>query len=447
MRLGLSSGKINMNRDRQSFNLLTLSLWGILSLTILSGAFLLVYYIPTFSQAFPSVEKLSVQVPFGWIFRRLHGAGGNFLLLLLVIHFLRVFYAGDYKNRSGRFWIAEIFLVVFALWANFTGFFLPLSQEAFWGTAVTLSGFSSLPWIGGGLAELVRGGKELGGTALSRFVSMHILFAALLGLLMFGHSRMTKQEETAGEGIESAGNVWVSAVVAILLLTVITLAPHWFTDPLREAVNPTSNPTGIVGPWHMMFFQEALSYLSLASPFWSTVLIAVAVCLVFFLPYYDRGQERRLLLRPFALVLGSGLFVLVLYFTFLGMAGAQYGERAVLPVRPASAMEVRGAQVYMEKNCAFCHQIFGKEGRREGPDMAVVLQRRRSPEWVQRFIVNARLYQPGTTMPKYDLPLEDLEALRSYLLSLDPTKRKFQIVDRSLLFEYGAIGVWGGDQR
>ena len=58
--------------------------------------------------------------------------------------------------------------------------------------------------------------------------------------------------------------------------------------------------------------------------------------------------------------------------------------------------------------------------------MAVVFQRNRSPDWIQRFIQNARLYQPGTTMPRYEIPLEDLEALSAYLLSLDPTEGKFE---------------------
>jgi hypothetical protein len=70
--------------------------------------------------------------------------------------------------------------------------------------------------------------------------------------------------------------------------------------------------------------------------------------------------------------------------------------------------------------------------------MAVVRQRNRSPEWIQRFILNARLYQPGTTMPKYEIPLEDLESLSAYLLSLDPTRRVFQAVDRETLLNFGA---------
>jgi quinol-cytochrome oxidoreductase complex cytochrome b subunit len=436
-----------MNTDRHSFDSLTYSLWGIFALTILSGAFLLVYYVPAFSQAFASAEKLNTQVPFGWMVRRLHAAGGNFLLLLLFIHLLRVFSAGAYKTRPGRFWLAEVFLVAFAAWANFSGSFLPLSQDAFWGTAASLSGLSAIPWIGGALVDFLRGGKELGGAALSRFFSLHLLFAALIGLLMFGHSRMKSRGGEKEEKPSRFGNLLTSAALAILLLTAVTFAPHWFADSLREGGNPTVNPSGIVGPWQMMFFQEGLSFLSLASPLGFLAGLVIVKLLILLLPYYDRASERSLLLRPFSLVIGSGLLVLVLYFTFLGMAGAHYGERVVLAVQPASAQEIRGAQVYLEKNCAFCHQVFGKEGRREGPDMAVVRERGRSAEWVQRFIMNARLYQPGTTMPKYELPLEDLEALRVYLLSLDPAKKKFGIVDRSVLLEYGSFGVWGDEKK
>jgi len=68
--------------------------------------------------------------------------------------------------------------------------------------------------------------------------------------------------------------------------------------------------------------------------------------------------------------------------------------------------------------------------------MSVVLQRNRTSEWVQRFILNARLYQPGTTMPGYEIPLEDLEGLSAYLLSLDPKKKKFQTIDPGLLLGY-----------
>ena len=168
------------------------------------------------------------------------------------------------------------------------------------------------------------------------------------------------------------------------------------------------------------------------------ILLVTVLILFFGLPYLDRNPEKNLLQRPVSLAVGAALVMGGVYFTLVGMAGAHYGGKVVLPIQNLTASEVRGAQVYARKNCAYCHQVLGHQGRREGPDMAVVRQRKRSPEWVQRFIVNARLAQPGTTMPRYDIPLEDLEALGAYLLSLDPTRRGFQAVDREILLNYGA---------
>jgi mono/diheme cytochrome c family protein len=146
----------------------------------------------------------------------------------------------------------------------------------------------------------------------------------------------------------------------------------------------------------------------------------------------------------------AAFLVAVVYFSFLGSANARYGEKIVLPDTPLSAREIHGARVFAEKKCAYCHQVMGREGRREGPDMTVVSQRKRTEEWVRRFILNARLYQPGTTMPRYEIPLEDLEALSAYLLSLDPGKGKFRALDRALFLDYGpylGVGLPRGAQR
>ncbi len=42
-----------------------LALWGVFALTLTSGIFLMVYYLPHFGQAFSSVDRLNEQVPFG----------------------------------------------------------------------------------------------------------------------------------------------------------------------------------------------------------------------------------------------------------------------------------------------------------------------------------------------------------------------------------------------
>ena len=231
--------------------------------------------------------------------------------------------------------------------------------------------------------------------------------------------------------------IFTGWITAALLLAAITFVPDWFSDPLVEAVNPLSNPEGIFLPWYLLFLEETLKFLTRAYPVLSLVTLVFFVVLLFFLPYIDRNPERRILLRPVSLGLGTAVLVAGLYFSFVGIANARYGERIVLPDRTLLVSEMRGARVYLEKNCAYCHQIFGREGRREGPDMSGVILRKRSSEWIQRFILNPRIHQPGTTMPRYEIPLEDLEGLAAYLLSLDPQKQKFQSIERRRFLDYG----------
>ena len=426
-------------RPNSNPHFFTPALWGTFALTLFSGIFMMVYYIPTFTQAFSTVERLNEQVPFGWMIRRAHSVGGNFLLIFMLLYLLDIFYRGEYKSGSRAGWVVAILSFFLTVWTNFSGVFLPLSQSAFWGTAAVLSSLSSIPGIGSFSADFLRGGKELGGTALVRLYSVHVGFSALIGLLLFWTHRLRLSEKKKEEESDSQrrNGILFAAAAAGLLLAAVTFAPDWFSDPLKEAANPMLNPERVSPPWYFLFLEETLRFIAVPYPTWSVVAIVLIPLLLLLLPYMDRNPERSILLRPLALALGAAFLVAVVYFSLLGTANARYGEKIILPDRPLSASEIRGARVFAEKNCAFCHQVFGKEGRREGPDITVVRQRLRSPLWIQRFILNPRLYQPGTTMPRYEIPLEDLEGLSAYLLSLDSRKGNFKPVERRLFLDYG----------
>ncbi len=421
-----------MNREniRPETHLFLLPLLGIFSLTFLSGLFLATYYIPTFSQAFSSLERLNGQVPFGWFVRRIHGAGGNLFLIFLFFYLLQTFYKGDYKIQSRSLWTIQVFLLFMAILINFTGFFLPLSQPAFWGTVTVLSTLSTLPWFGNFFVDLLRGGKEVGGAALIRFYSAHIGLSALMAFLLFAShwKPFTKKR---------ALNALPLLLTAGILLFIVTFAPYWFSDPLKEAANPLVNPEHIFPPWYLLFLEEALKFFTGTYPFWSGIGLLFCIFILFLLPLIDRNPEKKMLLRPMVLGLGSAFLMVLIYFSLLGTANARYGEKVVLPAGPLSPVEIRGAQIFAQKNCAYCHQVFGKMGRREGPDISVIKERHRSPEWIRRYILNARLYQPGTTMPRYDLSLEDLEALSVYLLAVDTKKGKPKAFDRKEFLDFG----------
>ncbi len=423
------------------------AVWGFFLLTAFSGIFLSVYYIPTFSQAFGSVERLNGVVPFGWLLRRLHAAGGGLLVIVMLLHLLKILYRGEYKAGPLEAWVLGVLFLAFSVWTNFTGSFLALSQSAFWGTAAVLSDLSTLPWVGGSLVDFFRGGKELGGTALVRFYSMHLGFAAFMALFLYRHTRrLAAPQEARADGTSRSRAMLFTLAIFGILLAVVTFAPSWFSDPLREAANPSVNPSQVSPPWYLLFLEESLKFFAGTYPTWTIIALVIGALLVLFLPYFDRSSERNILLRPVLLGCAAAVLIGVTYFTLVGTANARYGDQIVIPERALTAMELRGAQVYAEKNCAYCHQVFGRGGRREGPDMSVVANRGRTPEWTRRFILNARIYQPGTTMPRYEMPLEDLEALSAYLLSLDSRRGNFKSVERTRFLEASCFTPPGGPE-
>ena len=215
------------------------ALWGIFALTLSSGIFLAVYYIPAFTQAFSSVVRLEEQVPFGWLIRRAHGAGGNLFLILIFVYLLREFYGGEYKMGSRAGWVLGVLSLFLVVWTNFSGSFLPLSQAAFWGTSTALANLSSVPWFGSFAVDFIRGGRELGGTALVRLYSMHLGFSALVALLLFWHRRLKFAErKIEGGGSKRFKGALFAAAVAGILLASLTFAPGWFSDSLKEGPIP-----------------------------------------------------------------------------------------------------------------------------------------------------------------------------------------------------------------
>lgn len=407
-------------------------IWPFFVVCLCSGIFLLVYYVPTFGQAFSSALLLEEEIPFGWLMRRLHGVSAGFLILLMFFHLGKIFFKGDYKNSPPLFWLLKLGIFFSLIFSIFSGYFLPLSQEAFWGTAGTLANLATIPGVGSYLVNFLKGGKELGSLALSRFFSLHIGLSAAIALFLI-LLRRGRAEKGPGEGrIFRTWNLWAIFGVWALFCYMVTWGPGWFVDELKEPAQPLLTPRFIPYPWYFWGFPETIPFLHSYYPFLSFFLFWGFIFLISFLPYLDRSAQKEILKRPLALALGSAFLVAIGYFTLLGMRGSKYADMVVLPSPPQTMAEIKGAKLFAEKNCAFCHQINGKYGRREGPDILVVSARSRSPEWLQRFIWNASLFQPGTTMPRYEMPLSDLEALSAYLLSLNREKKNWQVVPRPL---------------
>lgn len=77
---------------------------------------------------------------------------------------------------------------------------------------------------------------------------------------------------------------------------------------------------------------------------------------------------------------------------------------------------VRGAVVYNEQQCTFCHVVNG-EGQTVGPLLNGVGSRR-DAQWLTGHFREPSAFVEGSTMPPYNLPDDEMSALVAYLLAL-----------------------------
>jgi len=154
---------------------------------VLSGIFLLIYYVPHPDYAYQSIQNIDNRIAFGWLVRRVHAVGANFMILLVMIHMLRVLFTGAYKKPRELHWVSGVCLLFLTLAMGFSGYLLPWTQLSYWAATVGTNIPGSIPFIGPFLVKLVRGGDVVDAKTLGRFFAMHVcvlpaLIAGFMGL-------------------------------------------------------------------------------------------------------------------------------------------------------------------------------------------------------------------------------------------------------------------------
>ncbi len=166
---------------------------------VLTGLLLSVFYSPSEAEAYQSIQRLSRTVPLGSLLRSTHHWAANLMVVMVMVHMFRVFITGSYKNPRELNWVAGALLFVMTMSFGFTGYLLPWDQKAYWATVVGTNMLGSVPFIGAGLAALVRGGAEVSGLTLLRFYSMHVLwFPILTAVFLWVHFHILRRLGISG---------------------------------------------------------------------------------------------------------------------------------------------------------------------------------------------------------------------------------------------------------
>ncbi len=321
---GTRHARMDRERYRQLFNGLLLHFrprtvpqrtlrftltWGLggmavvlVSMLFLTGLMLKFAYQPVPDRAYESIVRLQNVVYFGQLIRNIHHWSGNALLLVVFLHFLRVFFSGAFHSGRQFNWVLGLVMFLLTLASNFTGYLLPWDQLAFWAVTICTGMLEYIPGIGIGLQTLIRGGADIGPATLSIFFAIHtaIIPAGLIILMPFHFWRVRKARglviprrsdddpQDRGEAVATIPNLIVrELVVASVLIALILVFSILFNAPLEGKANPGLSPNPTKAPWYFSGLQELLLHFH---PLFAVLVIpAVIVGLLLLLPYlrYD----------------------------------------------------------------------------------------------------------------------------------------------------------------
>lgn len=153
---------------------------------VVTGTFLMFYYVPSIERAYADMKDLEFVVSFGILLRNLHRWTAHGMVAVVFLHMCRVFYTGSYKPPREFNWVVGVLLLVVTFLLSFTGYLLPWDQLAFWAITVGTSIAGYTPLVGPQLRYFLLGGNQVGQNALLRFYVLHVMLLPLIATLLIG---------------------------------------------------------------------------------------------------------------------------------------------------------------------------------------------------------------------------------------------------------------------
>ena len=157
-------------------------------LQLISGIFMLFFYVPEPDKAWQSIVVLSNDVPLGWLFRNMHRWTSTLLLATVFSHMVIVFYLKAYQSPRQFTWLTGVFQLLLVFLLVVTGLILPWDWRSYWSFAMWLDYVETWAW-GEWIKDLL-----LDSFTLDIAYFTHILAVPLiLAVFLYFHFRMVKR--------------------------------------------------------------------------------------------------------------------------------------------------------------------------------------------------------------------------------------------------------------
>lgn len=321
------------------------------------------YYVPSGTGAWPSIRRITDDVPFGFFLRNMHYHASNAMVLLAITHLFYQYFSGRYKLKYEVLWLTGVFLGTVTIIEAYTGYDLILSIRAMLAINIGLAlAFASQPFMGGiPLADMVFGAEGGLDNIVLRYYTLHVFIIPIIMLVLML--------------VHLPRSMVVDIPILSSIFGILFILGGMFPVELGVRFDPKI-PTSITFPeWYFTGLYAALR--TGISAFLAGVVLPTIFILVFLIvPFIDTDKKRLSPWdRPFMTSLGLAGIGIIILTTVWGFRHNNIflplNEEAGLLIDPfnffaliglITAMSFAGVYIYVGRRRA----LRGVERRRRG---------------------------------------------------------------------------------
>jgi ubiquinol-cytochrome c reductase cytochrome b subunit/menaquinol-cytochrome c reductase cytochrome b/c subunit len=212
-----------------------------------------------------------------------------------------------------------------------------------------------------------------------------------------------------------------AAMACVVMAVIITLSLVLGAE-LGSKANPTTTTYVPRPEWYFFFLFELLRVIKPPALVQLATIGVPTICMIllFLLPFYDRGPERRPERRPVATI--TGIFVIGAM-GFLTYQGANAGSPTAIELQTPPRIVAAGGRTLYEyeqgkkgvaqSGCLACHKIGDNGNAGPGPNLTKIADR------LPRQAIARTLVNPTAPMPSFkNLPPEKFQNIVAFLSQL-----------------------------
>jgi ubiquinol-cytochrome c reductase cytochrome b subunit len=273
--------------------------------TVYQGVFDKLRGVPM-SRAFASTLDISFEVRGGLLIRQIHHWAALLFIASMMLHMMRVFFTGAFRNPREANWVIGVLLLVLGMAEGFLGYSLPDDLLSGTGLRAVSAFLLSIPVIGTWVHWAVFGGDYPGTIIIGRFYSLHILLipgvilamiAVHVGLVWFQkHTQFAGPKATENNvvgvrimpvfALKAGGFFVIIFGVTVLMAGLFQINPIWNLGPYNPAQVSAGSQPDFYMAWSDGFarlfpaWELVIGNYTIPATFWATAAFLPVIFVV-----------------------------------------------------------------------------------------------------------------------------------------------------------------------